>query len=205
MHRLMMNSATYRQSSDAEVALLEYDPENKLFARWQRRRVEAEVIRDSILMKSNRLDLTMGGSMLVLRPNKYVDRGKLKEHSLVPRRTVYLPVYRSSGYDGQKAFDAADPAVPDGNRRTSTVAGQALYLMNSELMHESSKALADLVLSNAPSDRPAWLIQHVLGREATESETLRGEDFVRNYGDEKGVLAAFARVLLSSNEFLYVE
>ena len=205
MHRLMMNSATYRQSSDADVAVMEYDPENKLFARWQRRRVEAEVVRDSILMRSGRLDLTMGGSMLVLRPNKYVDRGKLKEHSLVPRRTVYLPVYRSSGYDGQKAFDTADPAVPDGNRRTSTVAGQALYLMNSELMHESSKALADLAISQAPNEKPAWLIKHVLGREATEEEVVRGEAFVKNYGDEKGALAAFARVLLSSNEFLYVE
>lgn len=205
MHRLMMNSATYRQSSDADMALLEYDPENKLFARWQRRRVESEVIRDSILMKSNRLDFTMGGSMLVLRPNKYVDRGKLNDHSLVPRRTVYLPVYRSSGYDGQKAFDVADPAVPDGNRRTSTVAGQALYLMNSELMHESSKALSDLVLSEAEGNRSAWLVKHVLGRDATEEEAARGEAFVEGYGDEKGALAAFARVLLSSNEFLYVE
>lgn len=205
MHRLIMNSATYRQSSDAAVALLEYDPENELFARWKRRRVEAEVVRDSILMKSDRLDLTMGGSMLVLRPNKYVDRGKLKEHSLVPRRTVYLPVYRSSGYDGQKAFDTADPAVPDGNRRTSTVAGQALYLMNSGLMHESSKALAELGVSRAAEDRAAWLIQHVLGREATERERIQGEAFIEEYGDEKEALAAFARVLLSSNEFLYVE
>lgn len=205
MHRIMMNSATYRQSADAEVALLESDPENQLFARWKRRRVESEVIRDSILMKSNRLDLTMGGSMLVLRPNKYVDRGKLKEHSLVPRRTVYLPVYRSSGYDGQKAFDAADPAVPEGNRRTSAVAGQALYLMNSELMHESSEALADLVTSNGAKNRPAWLVQHVLGREATEGEQLQGEVFVKNYGDERSALAAYARVLLSCNEFLYME
>ncbi|MDF1711865.1 MAG: DUF1549 and DUF1553 domain-containing protein [Akkermansiaceae bacterium] len=205
MHRLMMNSATYRQSAQADLALLEYDPENKLFARWQRRRVEAEVIRDSILLKSGRLDLKMGGSMLVVQPSKYVDRGRLKEHSLVPRRTVYLPVYRSSGYDGQKAFDAADPAVPDGNRRTSTVAGQALYLMNSEFMHESSKALADLAVSSAADNRPAWLVEHVLGRGATEGERLQGDSFVENYGDEKDALAAFSRVLLSSNEFLYVE
>jgi len=124
---------------------------------------------------------------------------------LVPRRTVYLPVYRSSGYDGQKAFDAADPAVPDGNRRTSTVAGQALYLMNSKLMHESSKVLADLAVSSAADNRPAWLIEHVLGRGATKDERLKGESFVKNYGDEKDALAAFSRVLLSSNEFLYVE
>ena len=205
MHRLMMNSATYRQSAKADVAVLEYDPENKLFARWQRRRVEAEVIRDSILMKANRLDLDMGGSMLVIQPNKYADQGKLTAHSMIPRRTVYLPVYRSSGYDGQKAFDTADPAVSNGNRRTSTVAGQALFLMNSELMHASSKALAELVISKATKHRPAWMIKHVLGRDPTENEAARGNTFVESYGDEKGALAAFARVLLSSNEFLYMD
>jgi hypothetical protein len=205
MHRLMMNSATYRQSAKADVAVLEYDPENKLFARWQRRRVEAEVIRDSILMKANRLDLDMGGSMLVVQPNKYADQGKLTAHSMIPRRTVYLPVYRSSGYDGQKAFDTSDPAVSNGNRRTSTVAGQALFLMNSELMHASSKALAELVISKATKHRPAWMIKHVLGRDPTKDETARGNAFVEKYGDEKGALAAFARVLLSSNEFLYMD
>lgn len=205
MHRLMMNSATYRQSARADLALLEYDPENKLFARWQRRRVEAEVVRDSILLKSKRLDLTMGGSMLVAQSSKYVDRGQLHAHSLVPRRTVYLPVYRSSGYDGQKAFDAADPAVSDGNRRTSTVAGQALYLMNSELVHESSKALANFVMSQETEERASWLIEHLLGREATEEECLRCEAFVSGYGDEVEAWAAFSRVLFSSNEFLYVE
>ncbi|MDB4792030.1 DUF1553 domain-containing protein, partial [Akkermansiaceae bacterium] len=116
-----------------------------------------------------------------------------------------LPVYRSSGYDGQKAFDTADPAVSNGNRRTSTVAGQALYLMNSELMHTSSKALADFVISKSPENRPAWMIKHVFGRDPTKDESARGITFVESYGDEKGALAAFARVLLSSNEFLYME
>ncbi|MEJ6580698.1 MAG: DUF1549 and DUF1553 domain-containing protein [Akkermansiaceae bacterium] len=209
MHRLMMNSATYRQSAQADHVLLENDPENKLFARWQRRRVESEVIRDSILMKSDRLDLTMGGSMMVVKSSNYVDRGHLKAHSLVPRRTVYLPVYRSTGYDGQKAFDAADPAVPDGNRRSSTVAGQALYLMNSELMHESSRSLAKAVIAATTGfdsrARISWMIKHLLGREATEKERLQGEGFVSDYGDEKEAWAAYSRVLFSSNEFLYVE
>ena len=205
MHRLIMNSAIYRQSTQADPALSKDDPENKLFARWQRRRVESEVIRDSILMKSNRLDPTVGGSMLVVQPSKYADRGHLKAHSLVPRRTVYLPVYRSSGYDGQKAFDSADSAVSDGNRRSSTVAGQALYLMNSELMHESSKSLAEIVISQDSPNPTSWLINHLLGREATEKECLQGEKFVNDYGDEKEAWSAFARVLFSSNEFLYIE
>ncbi|MGC6464692.1 MAG: DUF1549 and DUF1553 domain-containing protein [Akkermansiaceae bacterium] len=205
MHRLLMNSATYCQSAATEREFVDKDPENKLFARWQRRRVESEVIRDGILLKSGRLDLTMGGSMVVSRSNKYIDRGPLKSHSLVPRRTVYLPVYRSTGYDDQKAFDAADPTAPDGNRRSSTVAGQALFLMNSELVHESSKALADQVMKHPEAERSSWLISHVFNREATESECLKGSQFVADYGDEKEAWAAFARVLFASNEFLYTE
>jgi hypothetical protein len=77
--------------------------------------------------------------------------------------------------------------------------------MNSELMHASSKALAELVISKATKHRPAWMIKHVLGRDPTKDETARGNAFVEKYGDEKGALAAFARVLLSSNEFLYMD
>jgi hypothetical protein len=205
MHRVMMNSATYRQSSHALQVMLDDDPENKLYARWNRRRLEAEAIRDSILMKSGRLDLTMGGSMMKARSNRYVDRGHLKAHSLVPRRTVYLPVYRSTGYEGMKAFDFSDPAVPDGNRRTSTVASQALFLMNSQFMHQSSDAFAKKIMAVPANERASWAIQHVLGRKATSEEKQRAQSFVGDYGNEEKAWSAFARVLFSSNEFLYLE
>ena len=77
--------------------------------------------------------------------------------------------------------------------------------MNSELMHESSKSLADIVINQNSPNPTSWLIKHLLGREATEKECLQGEKFVNDYGDEKEAWAAFARVLFSSNEFLYVE
>lgn len=205
MHRVMMNSATYRQSSHALQVMLDDDPENKLYARWNRRRLEAEAIRDSILMKSGRLDLTMGGSMMKARSNRYVDRGHLKAHSLVPRRTVYLPVYRSTGYEGMKAFDFSDPAVPDGNRRASTVASQALFLMNSQFMHQSSDAFAKKIMAVPANERASWAIQHVLGRKATSEEKQRAQSFVGDYGNEEKAWSAFARVLFSSNEFLYLE
>lgn len=213
LHRLIMNSATYRQSAQASAELKERDPENKLFARWHPRRLESEVIRDAILFKSNRLDLAMGGSMVVLRPNKYVDRSKLAEHIKSTRRTIYLPVLRSSGYDGQNAFDFADAAVVTGDRRSSTVAPQALFMMNSPLVHESSAALAQLMLGATEGasarDRASWLVLHLLGRPASEAERHRGEEFVAKYGessaDEPAAWAAFARVLFSTNEFLYIE
>ena len=211
LHREIMVSATYRQSAVADRAAKEADPENALFARWQPRRVESEVVRDAILTKSGRLDLTMGGSMLKVRANAYVDQGKLAEYEKVLRRTVYLPVLRSSGYDSQNAFDFPDPALCEGDRRTSTVAPQALFLMNSPLVHESSKALADTMIEKTSGasarERAAWLVRHILDREATETERLRGETFLSGYapGDEAATWSAFARVLFASNEFLYIE
>ena len=205
MHRVLMNSATYRQSASAAGDVLEKDPENQLLARWQRRRVESEVIRDSILFKSGRLNFEMGGSLVEVRPNKYIDRAPLQKQAQIPRRTVYLPVYRSTGYDDQKVFDAADPTAPDGNRRCSTVAGQALFLMNSELIHQSSEHLASLVLEHPESERGEWLIRRVLDREATQDELLKGQEFLSEYPDRQEGWAAFARVLFASHEFMYVE
>jgi len=205
MHRVLMNSATYRQSASAAGDIVEKDPKNQLLARWQRRRVESEVIRDSILFKSGRLNFEMGGSLVEVRPNKYIDRAPLQKQAQIPRRTVYLPVYRSTGYDDQKVFDAADPTAPDGNRRCSTVAGQALFLMNSELIHQSSDHLASLVLEHPESERGGWLIRRVLDREATQDELLKGQEFLSEYPDRQEGWAAFARVLFASHEFMYVE
>ena len=198
-----MNSATYRQSSHASQVVLDDDPENKLFARWKRRRLEAEVIRDSILMKSGSLDLTMGGSMMQVNSNRYVNRGHLEAHSLVPRRTVYLPVYRSTGYEGMKAFDFADPAVPDGNRRTSTVANQSLFLMNSKFMHQSSGAFAKNILSIPEDQRAAHAIKQILGR-GLQRRKQRANSFVRDYNHE-GKRGRPRSRPFSSNEFLYLE
>lgn len=209
LHREILLSATWRQSSQASPALKDSDPENKLYARWLPRRMESEVLRDSILQTSGRLDSTMGGTLLTTAANKYTDRGRLVEWENVPRRTVYLPVLRSSGYDGQNAFDFPDPAVPEGDRRSSVVAPQALYLMNSPLVHESSAALARRMLDATPDasvrDRAAWLIRQLLGREATETERGRGENFLTGFAQEAEGWAAFARVLYSTNEFLMIE
>ena len=141
--------------------------------------------------------------MLTVRANKYVDRKKLVEHAKSVRRTVYLPVLRSSGYEGQKAFDFPDPAMIAGDRKASTVAPQALYLMNSELVHLSAGALAERLEGETDEARVRWLVRRVLGREATVAEAGRGVGFVAAYGD--GAWAGFARVLFASNEFLYIE
>ena len=214
MHREIMNTAVYRQSSHSEAARHQ-DPENKLFARWKPRRVEAEVLRDSVLFKSNRLDLTMGGGLVNRGATEYIDKGKMKEWVKSTRRAVYLPVIRSAGYDGLNAFDFSDPSVADGNRRTSTVTPQALFLMNGPLMHESSSKLAELMLKNTEGasvdSRIGWMVMHLYGRMPRGEEIAQMGQFIASYSAEAGensaqrTWAALARVLFSSNEFLYIE
>ena len=118
---------------------------------------------------------------------------------------------RSSGYDGQNAFDFPDPAMINGNRNSSTIAPQALYLMNSPLIHRSSNALAKIhkkaTTNVSISNKINWMILHILSRPATENETLRTEKFIHTYStdNEMTAWAAFARTLFASNEFLYIE
>ena len=215
MHREIMNSATYRQSSHSPQARAE-DPENTLLGRWKPRRVEAEVLRDSILYKSKRLDLAMGGGVIKRGATEYIDKGKMAEWIKSTRRTVYLPVIRSAGYDELTAFDFSDPSVPDGDRRTSTVTPQALVLMNSPLVHESARKIAEVLLEETagatPAERAGWLIEHFYGRPGRADEFARAEEFVQSYPqgspadpDRRAAWAAHARVLMASNEFLYIE
>ena len=211
MHRLIMESATYQQSAFADDSIKKSDPDNQLFARWKIRRLESEALRDSILFKANLIDLKMGNSMLTASKHKYANRDKLSEHIKSNKRTVYLPVMRSSGYDGQNAFDFPDPAMINGNRNSSTIAPQALYLMNSPLIHRSSNALAKIhkeaTTNVSISNKINWMILHILSRPATENETLRTEKFINTYStdNEMTAWAAFARTLFASNEFLYIE
>jgi hypothetical protein len=214
VHRELMNSATYRQGALSEGAR-EKDPENKLFARWKPRRVEAEVLRDSILFKSNRLDLTVGGGMIVRGSTEYIDKGKMGEWSRSSRRAVYLPVIRSAGYDGLNAFDFSDPSVSDGDRKTSTVTPQALFLMNSPLVHEASHKLSEILLGAtdgaSDQDRARWMILHLYGRSAHAGEAAQIESFVSSYAAQAGkrtqnkAWAALVRAFFASNEFLYIE
>ena len=210
LHRLIMKSATYQQSSSTNEMARKKDPDNKLFARWKIRRLESESIRDSVLSKSKLLDLKGGGSMLSAKKHKYANRGKLSEHIKSNKRTIYLPVMRSSGYDGQNAFDFPDPALLNGNRKSSTVTPQALFLMNSDLIHRSSTSLANIILEQSEKsiqEKIKWTIYHLLSRPAEDNEIQIASEFLNSYSnnDLKSAWSAFTRGLLASNEFIYIE
>ena len=147
LHRLILNSAVWQQSTDFNHAAAAIDPENRLLWRMNRRRLEAEAIRDSLLAIGGGLDTTMGGTLLPTANRNYVTSTANINVDIyeAPRRTVYLPVVRSALNDYLTAFDFGDPSSMSGQRDRTTVAPQSLFLMNSRLVASQSNNLAHVV------------------------------------------------------------
>ena len=167
MHRLIVLSAAYQRSSKAPATLLDADPENRLFGRMVRRRLEAEELHDSLLALAGRLDARPGGPA-------ESDRNS-------PRRLIYLATSRSDRSDFGSVFDRANPSLHVERRTTSTVAPQALYLMNHPWMLEQARGLArrpEVAAAADPARRIAILHRLVYGRPATDQEVALGRGFI---------------------------
>src|SRR5262249_8341021 len=144
LHRLIIGSATYQQSSFATPEHLAKDLENRLFSRATIRRLEAEELRDATLALSGQLDTAMGGSLLNVKNRAYFfDHTSIdKTDYSSRRRAIYLPIVRNNVYDVFQLLDFPDPAVPTGDRATTTVAPQALLMLNSDFVMQAATGLA---------------------------------------------------------------
>ncbi|MSR59367.1 MAG: DUF1553 domain-containing protein [Planctomycetaceae bacterium] len=202
MHRLIVLSSVYQQSTNSTPAALAADPENRRLARMPRRRLEAEAIRDSLLAVSGRLDPTPGGPGFL--------------EAAVPRRTLYLMSVRtgSKTADFNSLFDGPDGGGIIERRNQSIVAPQALYLLNDALLDEVSAGLAARVAREVDSvrddDRIRGLYDIAFGRPPTAAEIEIGLKLVAD--SEKGADSAagegwtrYCRVILCTNEFVYVD
>ena len=185
-----------------------------------RRRMEAEVIRDSLLAVSGNLDNRVGGKTLPHANFVNLNGGKSRDPALYASngRSVYLPVLRSALYEMFETFDFANPSMINGKRSITTVAPQALFMMNSELVDRASLAVAERVVQENAHDadrlQAAYGLVHL--RPPDRDESKRSMDFLKRY--EQAIAAtesdsvkrrtlawqALCRVLLSSNEFVYV-
>ena len=148
MHRLIVTSAAYQMSSRAHSAVPLKDPENRLLAHFNRRRLDAEEVRDGMLAVAGLLDRTMGGSLLKANPRQYVTSTANRNYEgySQARRSVYLPVIRSAVYDVFQTLDFPDPSVLSGQRTATTIPTQALLMLNSALADQTAEALAKSVL-----------------------------------------------------------
>lgn len=220
MHRLMVLSSCYQMSSRAETTALERDPDNRLHSHANLQRLEAEAIRDSLLVMGGLLDLAQGGSLLQVKNREYffdhTSRDMTRYDSR--RRSVYLPVVRNHLYDLFQLFDFPDSSVPNGNRDTTTVAPQALFLLNSDLVLQASEGFASrlLALEIENRDRIQLLYRRALGRDATGRDLERAGEILgqmdqilmpKNSDANKRRLQCWTflcQIVLASNEFIYL-
>ena len=221
MHKLIMNSATYQMSTEANAQAELIDSENRLFWHRQRQRLDAESFRDSLFVISDSLDRTTGGSLLGLENRKYVTNtgSRSFEGYNTKKRSVYLPVIRSSGYEPFQAFDFPDPSVTMGRRAVTNIPAQSLLLMNGKLVQDQTRKRAEYLMKQSGDEAKKINLAYeiLFSRNAQPSEVQRAIEFLNLYQaaaqsekvskDESLILAwqGLCRSLLSTNEFVFVE
>ncbi len=221
MHRLILLSSTYQMSSASEARAAEADPDNRLHWRASVRRLEAEAIRDSILAVSGTLDRTLGGSLLHVKNREYLFDHTSRDTTQYDsrRRSLYLPVIRNHLYDVFQLFDSTDATVGNGDRTTTTVSTQALFLMNSDLVAQATESLAGELLARKDLNdqaRVGLLYLKAYGRPPTALESARASRAIADFDlalqprqpdPGKRRLQAWTllcHAIVAANEFVYV-
>lgn len=198
----IMLSRTYQLSSGSDSANYIKDPRNKSLWKQNRRRLEAEAIRDSILTISGELETTKGGPSI--RPGTKTEYG-YKFDTL--RRSIYYPVLRNTLPEIMQVFDFADPNLVTGKRNVSSVPTQALFLMNNPFVHEQSKIAAKKLMTTTlkeDHEKIEFAYKTSLGRKPTSREIEIIYNFLRT---QEKPLTAWTHIfhgLFSSIDFRHV-
>ena len=213
LHRLIMLSRTYRLSSREDSEAARQDPANALWWRFDRRRLEAEAIRDSLLAVSGELDTSAVGPHPFPAPKdwNFSEASPFRAHYETKRRSVYLLQPRVTREPFLALFDGPDANLSVGKRFESTTSVQALYLMNSAFMRDRARALARRVMEAGAEDPSRIRLAHLLafGRPASPEETAEGLSYLEKMSPRVHGAAeawtSYLRALLSANEFIYVD
>ena len=213
LHRLIVTSVTYRQSSKARPDLAITDPNNKLLARQNRLRLDAEIVRDVCLTASGLMNERIGGpSVFPPQPDGVMNLGQSRREwkaSTGPdryRRGMYTFFWRATPNPALMVFDSADGFSSCTRRLRSNTPLQALTLLNDEAFHEFAQALAARILKEGPT-KDAPRIDHAfrlcLSRTPTSAERARLMTLLKREragGDESTAWTAVSRVLLNLDE-----
>ena len=217
MHRFILNSAAFRQSAKPSVKALEADPENTWLSHFTRRRLEAEEIRDAVLLAAGSLNLKMGGRPVVpaleaeelygmSQPlgSAWIVTADKTEHD---RRSIYMISRRNFRMPLLEVFDRPEGVLPCARRESSTTAPQTLSLLNGAFTMAQAQRLAAKAETSPDPIAAAW--RSVLGRDPSGPESQAARDFVAKQAarmpSSSAALAELARSLLNANEFLYVD
>lgn len=206
LHRLILRTEAYQRASAVPAT---DDPENRWLAHFNRRRLTAEELRDSLLSVSGQLDLTPGEG----HPFPEEKTWTFSQHAPfnavydTKRRSAYLMVQRQRRHPYLALFDGADPNASTPTRQSSTVPTQALYFINDPFFHSQAGLFATRLLAPAIDDaRLTYAYRELFQREPTSAERDRLQKFLAAYpGEPADKWSALARILLASNEFLFVE
>ena len=205
MHKAIMLSAAYKRSSVASEKALREDPENLLLTRQNRRRLDADAIRDTTLAVAGTLNLKMGGVGIIptmtaeelqaaRMPNLWPVHPDPAEHN---RRSVYLQMKRSLTLPMLQIFDAPDTAASCARRERSTVAPQALAMMNSEFSSARANEFAKRLTGEDPIGA-AWKM--AFGRAPTTDERDTAAAYLK-----RNSLPRLCLLILNMSEFIYVD
>jgi hypothetical protein len=215
LHRRIMLSSVYQQSSAYSEAAAKIDPDNKFLWRFSRRRLEGEAIRDSMLAVSGRLNTKMGGpSVFPPLPPGVVTRGgwkKDEDSSEANRRSVYVFVRRNTRYPMFEAFDMPDTHESCARRSNTVSPSQSLELLNNELVMDWARSMASRVLNDAgltPEVQVDRAYRLAYARTPSDEERMVALRFLERHTeivkDRGAAFVDFCQTLLNSNEFLYM-
>jgi hypothetical protein len=231
LHRLIVNSATYQQATTFDKVNATADPENRFLWRRQPMRLESEILRDAMLSAAGSLNPKMfgpsfkppiAGEALQARNVKDPYPTGLKDTPETQRRTIYMFHKRVVQYPLMQAFDAPDAQVSCGRRVNTTVAPQALALLNDAFVRARADELAKRLQTGKPEGLEAQIrsaFQLCLSREPPSAELTQARGFVEAQrashqqrapempADEAGhvALVDFCQALFSLNEFVYID
>ncbi|HUQ94436.1 MAG TPA: DUF1553 domain-containing protein [Bryobacteraceae bacterium] len=218
LHKMIMTSATYRQSARQTPQGNAVDPDNNLLWRMNLQRLESEIIRDAILSASGKLDLTMGGPPVLLKPRPdglqvISDKDPAPQGQF--RRTLYLEARRGYPLTFLEVFDSPLMQTSCNRRFNSATPLQSLTLLNDDFMIAQARSLAERILTAQPAAPVELAYQLALSRKPEEREIQRANRHLKeqtqafanaNIAPEKAAVQALAglcQILLSTNEFLY--
>ncbi len=192
LHRIMVTSAAYRQSSTADAGSRQRDPANRYWARAERQRLDYETTRDSMLTVGGELDRAMGG-----RPQPLEGKNPTR------RRAIYGFIDRFDVPSMLRTFDFADPNLHASERPETTVPQQALFFLNSTFADARAAAIVKKTENMEPAARTRALYQTILSRNPTTDELAAANSFARSYQQEGW--QNLAQALLASNEFSFID
>ena len=219
--REIVLSRTYQLASTHHEKNYDSDPENKYLWRMSRKRLEAEAIRDAILATSGKLKADRPHGSLVMKMTGGELGRQIRPDELLKEneyRSCYLPLARGYVPEFLNVFDMADPELVTGQRDVTTVAIQALYLMNSPVVQDLSDATAERILKDAKHKDDVARIDHafqlILGRRATSDQIGAAQQFLKDFAakgtdatpaaNRQQAWSTFCHTLYASAEFRYV-